>query len=107
MGYIWLFLTVVFETSAVIFMKFSAGFQHKWYAAAAVLTYALSFIFLTLSLKYLPAGLANAMWAGASTLLVAVLGFFFFQEKLNIYQAASLLLIIAGLIGLHAFEQKL
>ncbi len=107
MGYLFLGLTVLFETAAVIFMKMSSGFQHKWYSVGAVLAYALSFVFLTLSLKYLPAGLANALWAGASALLVAVLGIFIFQEKLSFFQAVSLLLIIVGLIGLHVFERKL
>jgi len=106
MGYLFLFFTVIFEAAAVIFMKLSAGFQDKWYSAGAVLAYALSFVFLTLSLKYLPAGLANALWAGASALLVAILGVFIFHEKINIFQAASLLLIIIGLLGLHVFEPK-
>ncbi len=107
MGYLFLCFTVLFETAAVIFMKMSVGFQHKWYSVGAVLAYALSFVFLTLSLKYLPAGIANALWAGASALLVAVLGIFIFQERLNIFQAVSLLLIVIGLVGLHVFEPKL
>lgn len=106
MGYLFLLLTVIFETAAVIFMKLSAGFQHKMYSLGAVLAYALSFVFLTLSLKYLSAGIANALWAGASALLVAVLGVFLFQERLNVFQAVSLILIVIGLVGLHVFEPK-
>jgi multidrug transporter EmrE-like cation transporter len=100
-GYLFLLITILAETAAVIFMKLSAGFQNKSYAITAVIAYALSFIFLTLALKYLPAGLANAIWAGTSTLLVAVLGIFIFNEKFGMIQSVSLALIIVGLIGLN------
>lgn len=101
MGHVYLIITILAETAAVIFMKLSDGFQQKHYALGAVITYAASFIFLTLALKQLPAGIANAIWAGASTLLVAGAGVFFFHEKLNWIQIISMLLIAIGLIGLN------
>lgn len=101
MGYLFLLLTILSESAAVVLMKYSNGFQHKGYAVSAFLAYVLSFVFLTLSLKYLPTGMANGIWAGASTILVALLGLYFFDEKLNLLQSLSLLLIVAGLLGLH------
>ena len=101
MGYVFLIITILTETAAVIFMKLSDGFQQKYYSIAAVMAYAASFVFLTLSLKQLPAGIANAIWAGTSTLLVAGAGMYFFHEKLNWIQIASMLLIAIGLIGLN------
>ncbi len=101
MGHVYLIITILSETAAVIFMKLSDGFQQKYYAIAAILAYAVSFIFLTLSLKQLPAGITNAVWAGASTLLVAGAGVYFFHEKLNWLQITSMVLITIGLIGLN------
>jgi len=101
MGYLFLVLTIVCESAAVIFMKLSSGFQQKQYAIAAMITYAASFIFLTLSLKQLEAGIANAIWAGASTLLVATAGMYIFNEKLNWIQIVSMLFITIGLVGLN------
>jgi len=100
-GYIFLLITILAETIAVVFMKLSNGFQQKYYALLAIISYAASFIFLTLALKQLPAGIANAIWAGASTLLVAVAGIYIFNEKLNWLQILSMLLIMVGLIGLN------
>jgi len=102
MGYFFLVLTILTETIAVICMKMSDGFQHRVYAIAAVITYALGFVFLSLSLKTLPAGLANAVWAGASTVLVAVLSYFIFDDKFTTVQIISILLITIGLVGLNA-----
>ncbi|MEO5562741.1 MAG: multidrug efflux SMR transporter [Chitinophagaceae bacterium] len=101
MGYLFLILTILSESAAVICMKQSNGFQNKLYAAIAVTTYILSFVFLTLALKQMPVGLANAIWAGASTVLVALLGIFIFKEQLNTLQIVFLSLIVIGLIGLN------
>ena len=82
-------------------MKLSNGFQQKGWAGIAVIAYLLSFTFLTIALKQLPAGIANAVWAGSSTILVAVLGVFIFKEQISIVQMIFLALIIIGLVGLN------
>ena len=101
MGYIFLVFTILTESAAIIFMKLSDGFRNKAYGLLAVVCYSACFVFLTFALKQLPAGIANAIWAGASTLLVAVLGYFFFQEKLNWLQVWCMVLIVVGLVGLN------
>ncbi len=101
MRYLFLLLTILAESAAVICMELSNGFQHRTASIAAAITYLLSFVFLTLALKYLPAGIANAVWAGASTLLVAVIGIWLFREYLTPLQWFFLLLIVIGLAGLN------
>jgi multidrug transporter EmrE-like cation transporter len=101
MGYLYLLLTILAETTAVLLMKSSNGFQQKASSLLAVAAYMLSFVFLTLALKKLPVGTANAFWAGASTLLVAILGVFIFKESLNARQLIFLGLIVIGLVGLQ------
>ena len=100
MGKLFLFLTVLSETAAVILMKLSNGFHNTLYTALSMIAYGLSFLFLTLALRSLPAGIANGIWAGASTILVAVLGVLIFKERLTTVQLISLLLIAAGIVGL-------
>jgi multidrug transporter EmrE-like cation transporter len=106
MGYLFLTLTIFCESIAIIFMKLSHGFDQKWYAAISLAGFALCYVFLTLALKHLPAGLANATWAGCSTILVAVLGVFIFKENINTIQYIFLALIIAGLVGFNYFQVK-
>jgi small multidrug resistance pump len=101
MGYLFLLLTVLSETAAVLFMKTANGFQNKPQAIAAVTAYLLSFYFLTLALKRLPMGTANAIWAGASTVLVALLGVWLFRETLTMKQLFFMGLIVVGLVGMH------
>ncbi len=101
MGHLFLILTILSEPAAVLCMKRSIGFQNKLYTVIAVITYALSFVFLTLSLKSRPAAVANAIWASASTVLVALVGIFIFRERLTAVQMGSMLLTAIGLIGLN------
>ena len=101
MGYLYLLLTIFAETSAVLLMKASDGFQQRILTFAAMAAYLLSFVFLTMALKKLPVGTANAIWAGASTVLVAILGVYFFKETLNARQIFFLILIVIGLVGLQ------
>lgn len=101
MGYLFLLLTIVTESTAVILMKLSHGFENKWQGVLAITAYVLSFAFLTLALKQLPAGMANAIWAGASTVLVALAGVFFLKEQVSMIQWLFLSLIVIGLIGLN------
>lgn len=101
MGWIYLGLTILLESAAIICMKLANGFTNRYWSVMAVITYMGSFILLTLALRKLPAGLANAIWAGASTLLVALLGNLLFKESIGITQLFFLLLIVTGLIGLH------
>jgi small multidrug resistance pump len=101
MGYLFLFLTIITESVAVIFMKLSNGFQNKVQAVVAIVAYILSFVFLTYALKHMPVSIANAVWAGASTVLVAVLGILIFKEQLSIIQVVFLSLIVIGLAGLN------
>lgn len=101
MGYIYLLLTILSETIAVLLMKTSNGFQNKLISVFAITAYILSFVFLTLALKKMPMGIANALWAGASTVLVVLAGWFFFKESISMKQMFFLLLIVIGLVGLN------
>ncbi len=101
MGYWYLLGVVIFETIAVITMDLSAGFTKLKRTLLAVATYAITFVCLTFALKTIPAGIANAVWAGASTILVALVARFFLHESLSAMQCVWLLVIAAGLVGLN------
>ncbi|MBK9254778.1 MAG: multidrug efflux SMR transporter [Saprospiraceae bacterium] len=104
-GYIYLILTIIFETAAIILMKKADGMTHKFYLWSGALCYAATFFLLTMALKYLPMGYTNAVWAGASTFLVYILGTLYFKEKTSFLEFFFVFCILTGLIGLN-FIQK-
>lgn len=55
---------------------------------------------LGVAMKSLPVGTAYAVWVGIGTVGTAILGIVLFSEPTNLLRLISLLLIIAGVIGL-------
>jgi len=100
-GYIYLILTIIFETLAIVLMKLADGTTHKLYLFSGACCYAATFYLLTMSLKYLPMGFTNAAWAGASTFFVYIIGNIYFKEKSSFLEYFFVFCILVGLIGLN------
>ena len=104
----WLALAVaiVLEVSGTVSMKLSDGFTRLVPSILIFIFYASSFAVLTLALKKIDLGVAYAVWAGAGTALIAVVGVLYFKEPLSALKVLSIFLIIAGVIGLNLSGAK-
>ncbi len=102
----WLFLTtgILSEVFGTTSLKLADGFTRPWYALVTVLCYGLSFLLFTFSLKGVSLSLVYALWSGAGTALIALVGYFLFKEPLDWLKVVSLFLIVAGIIGLQLAE---
>lgn len=100
----WLFLGVAIatEVAATVALRFADGFTRLVPSVVVVLGYALSFVFLSLTLKQLSLGLTYAVWAGIGTAAIAVIGMLALGEAVSALKLGSLALIIAGVVGLNA-----
>jgi multidrug transporter EmrE-like cation transporter len=65
----------------------------------------LGFVLFSFATRTIPAGLANAVWAGASIVLVVLLGRVFLSETLTAPQYACLALIVVGTVGLYLLDR--
>lgn len=101
MAYLWLAIAIVFEVLGTTFMKLSEGYTRLWPSLGMAVFYILSFSSLGISLKNLNVGTAYAIWSGMGTVLIVLIGMFFFKEDLTWMKAICLMLIIAGVIGLN------
>jgi multidrug transporter EmrE-like cation transporter len=102
-GYTLLLATILFETLAIVLMKLSNGGINKMYMTTSLICYAATFFLLTAALKFLPMGWTNAIWAGSSTVLVTIIGFIFFHEKISLRDVFFISCIVIGLVGLNFF----
>lgn len=101
----WVLLLVagVLEVGWAVGMKSTAGFT-RWGPSVAVLATALlSFYLLALAMKTLPVGTAYAVWVGIGAVGAAVLGIALLGEPPSLPRLVSVLLIVAGVIGLRVF----
>lgn len=104
----WLYLTIailaeVIGTSA---LKSSEGFTRLWPSVTVVIGYGLAFWMLSLTLKTIPVGIAYAVWAGAGIVLVALIGWVLFQQKIDAMGMLGIGLILAGVLVLNLFSKS-
>lgn len=97
----YLFMAIILEVAGTTSMKLSEGFDKLGPSILIFVFYIFSFSFLTLSLKRLEVSIAYAVWSGLGTLLIAMIGYFFFHEPMNVIKILSLGLIIIGVVGLR------
>ncbi len=98
----WLLVVVagLLETGFAVCLKLSHGFTRLW-PSVAFCSFALgSFGLLTLSLRRLDVGPAYAVWTGLGASGTAVYGMLFLDDTVNTLKILSIMLVIAGVIGL-------
>ena len=96
-----LLVAIGVEVAATALLPRAAGFTQPWWSVAVVGGYALSIWLLAVVVRAMPVSVAYAVWAGLGTAAVAVIGFLFLGEPMGWLKAASLGLIVLGVIGLN------
>lgn len=102
----WLFLgiAIVSETLATSALKQSDGFSRLLPSIIVVLGYASAFYFLSLTLRAMPIGIAYAVWSGIGIVLITLIGWIVFGQKLDIATLLGMALIIAGVVVMNVFS---
>ena len=90
------------EVAATIALRSTDGFSRPIPSLIVVAGYALSFWMLSLVLRDISVGTTYAIWAGAGTAAIAVIGIVALGEPATALKLASVALIIVGVIGLNA-----
>ncbi len=98
----WIILTIAgfFEVGWAIGLKYTAGFTRFWPTVGTLLSMIISLWLLGIAMKSLPVGTAYAVWVGVGAVGTVVLGIVLFGEPVNIARLISIVLIIAGIVGL-------
>ena len=104
----WLSLAVailaeVIGTSA---LKASEGFSRLLPSMVVVAGYGVAFYFLSLTLKQIPVGIAYAVWSGAGTVLITLIGLLVFRQKIDLAGVVGIALIVAGVLVLNLLSSN-
>ncbi|MBN0044061.1 multidrug efflux SMR transporter [Streptomyces actuosus] len=101
MGYLTLASAIAAEVAATTAMKYSDGFSRLWPSVLTGVGYLLSFVLLAQTLKSVSIGTAYAIWSGAGTATIAVIGLVLFGEGLGTAKITGILLIVGGVVVLN------
>ena len=106
MKWIYLLLAIVAEVIATSALKPSEGFTKLWPSVIVIAGYSVAFYFLSLTLKYMSVGIAYAAWSGLGTVLIAVVAWLLFKQKLDLAAIIGLALIISGVLVINLFSDS-
>ncbi|MFG3437425.1 DMT family transporter [Nonomuraea sp. NPDC047897] len=102
MAWLLLALAITAEVLATTALKLSNGLTHLGWTATVAAGYITSFALLAQALKlHLDMGTAYAVWAGAGTAAIALIGAAFMGETLTPLKIGGILLIIGGVVVLN------
>src|SRR3954449_6530615 len=89
------------EVAATALLPRAQGFTQLWWSAVVLVGYGVSIWLLAVVVRTIPVSVAYAVWAGVGTAVVAVIGVLFLGESMSALKAASLGLIVLGVVGLN------
>ena len=103
----WLFLgiAIVSEVIATSAMKSAEGFTKLVPSLIVVVGYLVAFYCLSMTLKVLPVGIAYAIWAGLGIVLVAIVSWLLYGQKLDFPAILGMILIILGVMVINVFSK--
>ncbi|MBE9562544.1 MAG: multidrug efflux SMR transporter [Proteobacteria bacterium] len=96
-----LIIAIMLEVSGTIAMKLSDGFTKIIPIMAMLVFYAMGLSLLALTLKVIDVSIAYAVWSGLGTVLITFVGVVWFKEPATVTKIVSIILIVAGVVGLN------
>lgn len=104
--YVMLLLAILTETVGTTALNASQQFTRIGPVIVLALAYGASFYFMAQALRVMPVGIVYAIWSGLGIVLIAVMGFVVFGQRLDLPALLGLALIVAGVLVIHLFSNS-
>lgn len=104
MPYLILLFAVIAETIGTTALHASQQFTRLWPSIIVVLAYGISFYLLSLTLRTIPVGIMYAMWSGLGIVLIAIIAFLVYGQRLDLPAIVGIGLILAGIVTIQLFS---
>ena len=96
---------ILSEVVATTALKASDGFTRLGPSLLAGLGYSISFYLLAQVMKSIPTGVVYAVWSGLGIVLISVVGWAVYGEKLDAAALAGMAMIVAGVGIIQLFSK--
>lgn len=103
--YIYLFIAVAAETIGTTALQASQQFSRLGPSLIVLVAYGFSFYMMGLTLKFMPVGIVYAIWSGLGILLIAVIAYLVFGQRLDLPAVIGMGMIMTGIIIIHLFSK--
>lgn len=105
-NYLFLLIAILLETLATTSLKASEGFTKPLPTTLTILGYIGAFYFLSLTLKTIPLGISYALWSGIGIVLITLVGFFIYKQRLDLPAIIGIGFILIGVIVIQLFSKS-
>ena len=99
-------IAIVAEVIGTTALKASDGFSRLWPSAIVVVGYGVSFYCLSLVLRSIPVGITYAVWSGLGIVLISLVAFAVYGQRIDLAGLIGMGLIIAGVLVLNLFSRS-
>jgi small multidrug resistance pump len=98
MQWFYLSIAILAEVIATSSLKAAEGFTRLVPSLIVVFGYGTAFYFLSLTLRTMQVGTAYAIWSGVGTVLISLVAWLLYSQKLDAPSILGMALIISGVI---------
>ncbi len=106
MKWICLLIAIFGEVVGTAALKAAHGFTVLIPSIIVVAGYRTAFYFLSLTLNTIPVGISYALWSGIGIVLISAIGWYFFNQSLDLPAISGLALIIAGVAVINLLSKS-
>ncbi len=104
-GYAWLGIAIVCEVVATTALKASEGFTRLVPSIITSVGYAVAFFCMSHSMKTVPVGIGYAIWSGIGIVLITLLAWVIFKQKLDLPAVVGMGMILAGVLVINLYSK--
>lgn len=91
-------VSIVAEVIATSALKSSEGLTRLAPALLAVAGYGLAFFLVSKVMQHIAVGVVYAIWSGLGIVLISLVGWLWYGQKLDVAAIAGIALIVAGVL---------
>jgi small multidrug resistance pump len=106
MHYAYLVIAILGEVVATSALKATDGFTKLWPSVVVVIGYATALLFLSLTIRTMPVGIAYAIWAGVGTVFIVIAGYVLYRQTLDLPALIGIGLIVLGVIVINVLSKS-
>ncbi len=105
-NYLFLTIAIIAEVIATSALKASNGFTNLLPSILVIIGYGIAFYCLSLTLRTIPVGIAYAIWSGAGLVLVSLIGWALYGQKLDFWAIVGIGFIIVGVLIVNLLSRS-
>ena len=105
LAYGFLAIAIVSEVTGATFLAKSEGFSKPLPTIITMICFGIAFYLLSQVIKIIPLGIAYAIWSGVGIVLVTIIAWIVFDQKLDVWGIIGIALIMSGVLVLNLLSK--